>query len=322
MSRVAVVTEGGTGIGLGHVMESAHVISALDRLGIETSCLGYGPRPVRSVLDGLGVGVSTLTTRLGPETAAALGRRIRRAGTRVVFCNVMRLEETTVTRLRAAGLVVTAIVEGQGPTGLDQVFDVVARPELMVLSPRLARRRPPRRPAISLLLTMGGVDARGLTPRLIRWLGGMTQPPDLRVVVGALFDHHEALKRAVERYPVACRVDRAPPQDRLFRMMRASRAAIAHGGDTLYELACLGVPTAVVCPTVRQLRVADRFAGAAAVLNLGVHRTLTRSRFQRGIIRLLRDTRLRRCLRTAGPRLVDGRGAQRVARTLAELAAA
>ena len=322
MSRVTVVTEGGTGIGLGHVMESAHVMRALDRLGVEARCLGYGPRSVRAGPAGLGVGVAPLATRLGPESAAALGRRLRRAGARVVFCNVMRLEETTVTRLRAAGLVGTAIVEGQAPVSLDHVFDVIARPELMILSPRLARRRPARTATISLLLSMGGSDARGLTPRLVRWLGGMTDPPELRVVVGTLFDHHEALSRAVDCYPVECLVDRAPPQDRLFGMMRASRAAIAHGGDTLYELACLGVPSAVVCPTVRQLRVADRFAAAAAVLNLGVYRTLTRPRFQRGIIRLLRDTRLRRCLRTAGPRLVDGRGAQRVARTLAELAAA
>ena len=322
MNPIAVVTEGGPGIGLGHVVESAHVVSALRRLGSASVCWLYGPRRVRDDFTGCGVTAVSLRAPLNPDTAERVARRIRRAGARVVFCNVMRLESRTVARLRAAGLVVAAIVEGNPPRALDHVFDVVERPELMILSPRLtSRRRRPRNPEGGpLLLTMGGCDARGLTPRLVRWLGGLAAPSELQVVVGPLFDHDRLLSAAVDRYPSRCQVERAPGQDRLFRLMRTSRAALTHGGDTLYELACLGVPTGVVCPTVRQLKVARRFETAGATLNLGVHRTLTREVFQQRMGGLLNEAVLRGRLASKGRALVDGRGAQRVARALARLA--
>jgi len=186
----------------------------------------------------------------------------------------------------------------------------------MILAPELVGHRREDAAGAPLLLTMGGCDARGLTPRLVRWLGGLEAPPDLQVVVGALFGHEEALRMAVERYPGRCRVVRAPRQPRLFRLMRRCSAAVTHGGDTLYELACLGVPTAVVCPTVRQLRVARRFEADGAALNLGLHRTLPRPLFQRQVGRLLGDRSLRLRLARNGRALVDGRGAQRVAEAL------
>lgn len=298
------------------------MVSALRGLGAPSVCWLYGPRRVRDDLQRRGVTVVSLRAPLNPDSADEVARRVRRAGARVVLCNVMRLESRTVAKLRAAGLVVTAVVEGSPPRALDHVFDVVERPELMILSPRLtARRRRARRGTAPLLLTMGGCDARGLTPRLVRWLGRLAVPPELRVVVGGLFDHERRLQLAMERYPAGCELERAPDQERLFHLMAVSRAAITHGGDTLYELACLGVPTAAVCPSARQLRVARRFASAHAVMNLGVHRALTRPVFQKGVRRLLDDPVTRRQLARCGRALVDGRGAQRVASTLAQLTA-
>src|SRR5690606_17463728 len=99
-------------------------------------------------------------------------------------------------------------------------------------------------------------------------------------------------------------------------LARASVAVVA-GGVTLYEAAALGVPVVAV-PVVAGQRPAvaafDR-AGAAVAASPGSPRAIARA-----AVVLLRDPSRAGQLGRRGRRLVDGRGAERVASALMRLA--
>jgi spore coat polysaccharide biosynthesis predicted glycosyltransferase SpsG len=112
--------------------------------------------------------------------------------------------------------------------------------------------------------------------------------------------------------------------------------AIVAGGVTLYEACALGVPVVAVAlnaaqhVTIRAVArrgaavdagsVATRPGRSAAAS--GFRRSKTIERVAREVDRLLRDPAARRRMALAGRRLVDGRGAARVAARLRQLPAA
>ena len=314
------MTEGGRGIGLGHVLETVHVARALRRQRCHALCLTHGPPDVRAHFREAGVPVRSMPGRLNVRTAAFVRATVDRVAARAIVCNVMRLDYRTVEKLRAGGELAVAVISEGDCLGADYGFQIVSQPEFMILDPAIRNfRRLAGDRSTGVVITMGGYDARGLTPRLVRWLGQMRNAPRLRVVVGARFGHRDALERALHRYPAHCEVLHGLAQRELFRVMRDSACAITHGGDTLYELACIGVPALTVCPTVRQLRVARTFARRGNAINLGLARHVRRSRFQAAVRRLRDDSGLRRRLALRGRALVDGRGVDRVAAVLVRM---
>lgn len=105
--------------------------------------------------------------------------------------------------------------------------------------------------------------------------------------------------------------------------LAAATVAIVAGGVTLYEACCLGVPSvAVAVSTLSAQRHTVRAAAA-----LGVTRAAgalgdpgTPARVANRVRELLNGPKLRMDLAAAGRRVVDGRGAPRVARALGHLA--
>ena len=95
-------------------------------------------------------------------------------------------------------------------------------------------------------------------------------------------------------------------------------AAIAGAGVTAYELACAGVPALLVVLADHQAPIASAFARAGASLTLDARYDVSIETIEREVRRLAhRPTRVR--LAQVGPRLVDGQGAGRLAKHLADL---
>ncbi|MDA3936756.1 MAG: glycosyltransferase [Actinomycetota bacterium] len=95
--------------------------------------------------------------------------------------------------------------------------------------------------------------------------------------------------------------------------MLAADIAVTAAGQTIYELAALGVPAVAVCVADNQVAQAQAFERAGALRIAGAW---GRSNPMEHIPELLMDLAapdIRACMSVAGQRLVDGRGAFRVA---------
>jgi UDP-2,4-diacetamido-2,4,6-trideoxy-beta-L-altropyranose hydrolase len=168
------------------------------------------------------------------------------------------------------------------------------------------------------LITLGGSDAFDLTPRIIDWVQSIFPQADIDVVVGPLFRNTRDIEST------ALGVDKihlhhAPDMGRL---MRNCDVAVSGGGQTTYELAATGTPTVAIRVAQNQtlnLRGLSRtgsliWAGDAADTNL-------EEKVTQGLMALASSPSFRCELGSNGRRLVDGRGAVRVAQKLVEMVA-
>ncbi|MCP5047956.1 MAG: hypothetical protein GY940_12340 [bacterium] len=95
----------------------------------------------------------------------------------------------------------------------------------------------------SVMVTFGGDDSKNITPRVLAFLERDYPELTRNVVLGSAFKNREAIE--------AFRYDKvhlfhAPGGAGMRMIMETSDIAISSGGQTLYELARMGVPTVAV----------------------------------------------------------------------------
>lgn len=161
-----------------------------------------------------------------------------------------------------------------------------------------------------LVVTLGGTDPDNATGRLLTALQA-TEFSDLTadIVVGAANRHLTHLREQAGTrtgWRVLTGVDDMRP------LMERADLALASGGTTVYELAYLGVPMALVELVDNQTRVVRGMAAAGAACDLGATRNLDPARCREAIARLVEDAAARGRLGTAARALVDGAGVQRL----------
>ncbi len=117
-------------------------------------------------------------------------------------------------------------------------------------------------------------------------------------------------------------VEVLPPVDDLPGMAVTCGAAVSAAGTSVWELACLGVPTALVCVTDNQL-LGYREASKELCLAAGELKAVKAGDTASALTtldRLVSDADLRAALARRGMAAVDGRGRERVADALEALA--
>ena len=95
----------------------------------------------------------------------------------------------------------------------------------------------------NILITMGGNDLRNLTPKLLELLNKNFSDVTKKIIITNSFDNVteiESLKNdSVE-------LIYSPDSSEIINIMSSSDLAISASGQTLYELACIGVPTIAI----------------------------------------------------------------------------
>jgi spore coat polysaccharide biosynthesis predicted glycosyltransferase SpsG len=110
-------------------------------------------------------------------------------------------------------------------------------------------------------------------------------------------------------------VQDAPVPGGLLEAIRAADVAVSAAGVTAYELACAGVPAVLIAIADNHMpliRAFERLGAAVAVDGRG-------GRIDANAVRVLGDPQRRAAMAAAGPRVVDGRGADRAADALASV---
>ncbi|HEU4812124.1 MAG TPA: bifunctional UDP-2,4-diacetamido-2,4,6-trideoxy-beta-L-altropyranose hydrolase/GNAT family N-acetyltransferase [Nocardioides sp.] len=172
--------------------------------------------------------------------------------------------------------------------------------------------------AEAVLVVMGGTDPMRMTGPVLELLGRTGL--ELRVtaiVSGAAADPCAAVVAAHPQLDVHL----SPPMDDLPAAMVAQDLVISAAGTSVWELCCLGVPTALVC-TVENQRVGyDGVVSAGAAIGLGSSgaQLLEQATVER-LRGALQDDDVRRSLAGKASQIVDGLGAWRVVRAWEQLA--
>ena len=163
------------------------------------------------------------------------------------------------------------------------------------------------------LVTLGGGDADFATGKVMEALLQLRaegKPFQVRVVLGGLSPHRERLRQMVvqdpETFEVLFDVDDMAP------LMAWADLAVTAAGSTSWELACLGLPALVGVLAENQVPIAEQVELHGTAKNLGWYRDLSVDRIADAVADMLGDASLRASASSAGRRLVDGQGVQRV----------
>jgi spore coat polysaccharide biosynthesis predicted glycosyltransferase SpsG len=236
-----------------------------------------------------------------------------------------------VRRARRAGIPVATLHDlGITATESDLVIDGTVKPNRRVrgdygtlhgpayaiLDPaiRALREQAPRPDARRILIALGGGHYVRSAARVAAAIGArLGDDVDIRVAGGFAAPRLPALLSG-------CWID---ARSGLAAELAAASVAVLAGGVTLYEACALGVPTVAV-PVNAPQRVTIRAIAreGAAVDGSGLSALGSGQKIALALERLLGDAAARRRMSRAGKKLVDGRGAFRVAARLRALPSA
>ncbi len=170
--------------------------------------------------------------------------------------------------------------------------------------------------ATTLLVTFGGSDPHHLAEKTLQELATIGTQLDIRVVIGDLGSQTPELQAAANALP---KVELVPPGTEVEKLFAWADMAICAAGLTKYELALLGVPALIVAAYDNQAAVAETFAVRGSALYLGRAEELVTGALARAVNDLALDSQTRAELSAAGRKLVDGRGAARIADEIEKL---
>jgi spore coat polysaccharide biosynthesis predicted glycosyltransferase SpsG len=198
---------------------------------------------------------------------------------------------------------------------------LLAGPTFCILDPRVrhARRRShgraERRRPIVLISLGGGNQVRRHAARIVSEIDRLCPGVSIRVAGGMSRGPLPVLPRG--RWIVR--------RNGLGGALRAADIAVVAGGVTLYEACAIGTPAVATAVVPAQRLAIAAFAAAGAALDggsIGAAPAAAARQVAASVASLVRDSATRRRLAVNGRRLVDGRGAARVARQISQLPAA
>jgi spore coat polysaccharide biosynthesis predicted glycosyltransferase SpsG len=188
---------------------------------------------------------------------------------------------------------------------------VLLRPEFAGVPRRHADRDPPR-----VLITMGGADPQDFTFDALEAITDFPGP--VTVLVGPMMAHAAEIGAAAKRMGDNVGVVSSPSN--MVELMVEHDLALASFGVTAYELAACGVPTALWALTEDHRLSADAFAEAEIATVAGHPGRLAAGEVSALVQPWLGDAARRSVAGARAQRLCDGRGVERVADRIVELA--
>lgn len=162
----------------------------------------------------------------------------------------------------------------------------------------------------TILITFGGADVKNLTPQILRGLTCSYPEATKRVIIGPGFNNVREIQSAADD-KTSLIVN--PEDDTIKRAMLEADVAISAGGQTLNELARIGVPTVSIPVAPNQMRHVQAWS------EVGFLDYVVWTENKRSLdtvihdVDKLRDQTIREERSKIGISCVDGLGAQRVA---------
>ncbi|MDP2038991.1 MAG: bifunctional UDP-2,4-diacetamido-2,4,6-trideoxy-beta-L-altropyranose hydrolase/GNAT family N-acetyltransferase [Ignavibacteria bacterium] len=169
--------------------------------------------------------------------------------------------------------------------------------------------RPFRLDIQNILVTFGGQDTENFTPRALRLLTRNFPNVRKRVIVGSGFTNEEQIEQAKDENT---EIYKAPTPQELVKLMYDSDLAITTGGQTLVELARVGVPAIAISVSENQTLHMNGWFKEKFLLAELLHNQPNLENRILLLIGNLRKKAPREIISKIGRQKVDGGGAKRV----------
>lgn len=322
LANVLFLTEGGVNVGLGHVTRCVSLLRAFEKKGLTSKMIINGDDSVKNLLRGISFRIENwleLLTDIFDEirkteivivdsylASRLLCRKISDNCRYVVYLDDnVRIEYPKGTVIN--GCIGAEALGYEKKTGVKYILGVKhipLRPEFTSVPDKNIRSM-----VSEIVVTFGGDDTKDMTPRVVKLLRKEFPSISLKVLIGQAFrsvDRFESMKDEKTELIFS------PTAPEIKKIMLASDIAISAGGQTLYELARVGVPTVAVLVANNQQGNISGLVKEGFIEYAGFWRSPDLEHKIVRNVRMLMPQRVREKKKKIGRAIVDGRGAARI----------
>ncbi|MBI5892627.1 MAG: hypothetical protein HZB79_03070 [Deltaproteobacteria bacterium] len=332
---IFIWTEGGFGIGMGHVCRCIVIAKALRKKGCEPVFIINNDSAViervkkngfkwhmgdfKNIPDVI-LELKTVFIDTKKDVSKVL-QKLKNAG-----CKVILMDNTTDARLEADVNIFPSLIpiddidwngsllkdcgdkfKGKNYSGgdyipIDEAFINARKKALNHSLP------------FKILVTMGGADPNRLTGMVVSVLKKIKEPIEIRVVIGPASSKDEVLDKIEKENDAGILFFRG--QDDLSDIMADSHIAITALGTTLYELALVGVPAIIVANYLEDKKDMDTYKELGMNLPLGYYKDVTEKDICSAVNDFIKNKDLWLKMRQKGWDLISGKGAERIAKVV------
>jgi len=161
----------------------------------------------------------------------------------------------------------------------------------------------------SILVTFGGSDTKNMTPKVMKLLNKEYPALKKDVIIGKAFHNIEEIKKEIDENTNLICYSNA---EKIREIMLESDIAISAGGQTLYELARVGVPTICICVTDNQILNIQECERVGFISYIGYCSNENILINLKNAIEKIMDYNLRKRVSVLGRKIVDGKGSLRL----------
>jgi spore coat polysaccharide biosynthesis predicted glycosyltransferase SpsG len=322
--KIAVITEGGQGIGLGHLTRCLSLTSEFTKSGAEVTFFVNQDDAVMQILEGS-------SPYFARENHEGLCGTLDQAGASFDVCLVdsyllsLPYYKKIAERCKLLvcfddynrcqypqGIVINAVWRSKGMGYQDnaQVY-LLGHDYITLREGFLGHSRDYTQEKIErVLIILGGQDLRGLTPRVYKCLRGRYPRVELSIVLGADKAQHDILSKSQDAYTKwHFRLNELE----MAREMISADLAISACGQTIFELAYTGTPTVGIGIADNQKDNIDVWQKIGFLEFAGWFDDEFLEEKIISKIQGLEDHKRREQLAFVGRKAVDGHGAERIA---------
>ena len=322
MKKVLILTEGGRNIGYGHLVRCLSLCQAFEAGDIKTEFIVNGENSIKDILRD-----RTVTVLNWVEEHRQLEQTVKDADAVLVDSYLAGIEVYQWISSNARTPVYLDDTRRLDyPSGIILNWGIGAHnlryPEneniTYLLGPTYVSLRKPfwEIPAKEInetvhcvMVTFGGDDSKNITPRVLDFLTHRYPALEKRVVIGSAFQNTDEIKAAADAHT---QLIYSPGAAGMKTLMMEADIAVSSGGQTLYELARLGVPTIAVAVAENQRNNVAGWAETGFIENVGFWKDAGLIKKISAAFQRLHDMDRRVLSSETGRRLVPGNGADRI----------
>ncbi len=320
--NVVILTEGGRDIGFGHVARCSSIYQAFEQFGIYPRFIINGDDSVKSILPDIDVDINNWIDDLSIISKSD-----------IVIVDSYLADIDTFNELSNNVSLVAYIDDNNR---LDYPKGIVINGTLDTSNINYQKRDnikyllgneyiPLRKdfwdiPKIkikdsieNILITMGGNDLRNLTPKILDQLNNYFPDINKKIIIADSFKNVTEIEKLKNNH---VELIYSPDSRDIINVMASSDLAISASGQTLYELACLGVPTIAIGIIDNQKNNIKNWINQGFIEYVGCwnDEDLLENILDR--IELLKDKNIRYDKRLLGVRAVNGKGSLKIVKSI------
>jgi UDP-2,4-diacetamido-2,4,6-trideoxy-beta-L-altropyranose hydrolase len=320
--KVLILTEGGENIGLGHITRCTSVYEAFEEIGMQSQLIINSDETVRDLLRDKNCKVFNWLNDRKTLLVAVKDADIVFIDSYLADCDLYE----TISNMAKTAVYIDDDVRLNYPRGFvlngAVLAEQMAYPKRKEITYLLGSQYAPLRkefwevPAKAIrdnletvMITFGGADIRNVTPKVLKWLTEAYPEVLKKVIIAKSFRNIAEIERLKDNnteliyYPNAAEMK---------KVMLESDIAIAGGGQTLYELARIGVPTIGICIAENQLQNIEGWRKSGFLKYVGWYSDENLEQRLESSLRYLANKRTRTHISEIGRKVIDGQGYKRI----------